>query len=102
MTSHIKTLDTLGEQIRQLRESKGILLRQVAAYLEIDTALMSKLERGERKVQKEHVVRLAKFFHVNEKELITQWLCEKILDVIENEPMAESALKMAIKNIEIK
>ena len=102
MTSQTKTHYMLGEQIRQLRESKGLLLRQAAAYLEIDTALMSKLERGERKVQKEHVIKLAKFFGVNEKELLTQWLCEKVLDVVSNEPMAEVALKMAIKNIETK
>ena len=36
----------LGNKIRSLRDEQGILQRQVAAYLEIDTPMFSKIERG--------------------------------------------------------
>ncbi|MCD6365963.1 MAG: helix-turn-helix domain-containing protein, partial [Bacteroidales bacterium] len=45
----------LGKELRKIRESKNILLRQVASYLEIDTAIISKMERGERKLNRVQV-----------------------------------------------
>jgi len=37
-----------GNRIRILREEQNLLLRQVAPMLEMDTAQLSKIERGER------------------------------------------------------
>jgi transcriptional regulator with XRE-family HTH domain len=54
-------MNPLGEKIRTLRESKGKLLRHVAAYLEIDTALISKIERGERRLTRDQVIKLANY-----------------------------------------
>mgnify|MGYP003434271655 FL=1 len=41
----------LGNKIRSLRDEQGILQRQVAAYLEIDTPMFSKIERGDRRAK---------------------------------------------------
>ena len=54
----------LENKIRSLRDEQGILQRQVAAYLEIDTPMFSKLERGDRRAKRSQVLQLAKFFHV--------------------------------------
>ncbi|HRP45550.1 MAG TPA: helix-turn-helix transcriptional regulator, partial [Ginsengibacter sp.] len=67
MTSHSMSDKTFGETIRALRESKGLLLRQVAAALEIDTALISKIERGERTAQREQVTKLAAMLEIEEE-----------------------------------
>jgi len=88
-------MNSLGEKIRALRESKGKLLRQVAAYLEIDTALISKIERGERRLTREQVIKIAKFYRVTEEELLTLWLSDKLLDTIENDPFAMQGLNKA-------
>ncbi len=88
-------MNSLGEKIRTIRESKSILLRQVAAYLEIDTALISKIERGERRLTREQVIKLAKFYNVTDEELLTLWLSDKLLDTIENEPFAMQGLNKA-------
>ncbi|WP_374212956.1 helix-turn-helix domain-containing protein [Parabacteroides faecis] len=45
-------MNRFGRRIRELREAKRLLLRQVASNLETDTAHISKLERGERKAKK--------------------------------------------------
>ncbi|MBS1539517.1 MAG: helix-turn-helix transcriptional regulator [Bacteroidetes bacterium] len=47
-----------GERLKQLREQNNLLQRQVASLLEIDTPMLSKIERGERKAKKEQVIRL--------------------------------------------
>jgi transcriptional regulator with XRE-family HTH domain len=91
-------MNSLGEKIRTIRESKSLLLRQVAAYLEIDTALISKIERGERRLTREQVIKLAKFYNVTDEELLTLWLSDKLLDTIENDPFAMQGLNKA-KNI---
>ena len=58
-----------GQRIRELREERGLLQRQLASILEIDTPMFSKIERGERKAKRSQVILLAQAFHVNEKEL---------------------------------
>ena len=75
----------LGNKIRSLRDEQGILQRQVAAYLEIDTPMFSKIERGDRRAKRSQVKKLAEYFHLDEKELLTLWLADRILDAIEGE-----------------
>lgn len=75
----------LGNKIRSLRDEQGILQRQVAAYLEIDTPMFSKIERGDRKAKRSQVILLAKYFHIDEKEMLTLWLADKVLDALEGE-----------------
>ena len=75
----------LGNKIKSLRDAQGILQRQVAAYLEIDTPMFSKIERGDRRAKRSQVPQLAKYFHVDENEMLTLWLADKILDALEGE-----------------
>ncbi len=46
-----------GVILRQNREKKGMLLRQVAAILELDTAFISKIERGEKCLKRDHLTK---------------------------------------------
>ena len=81
----IEFIMLLGNEIKSLRDEQGILQRQVAAYLEIDTPMFSKIERGDRRAKRSQVRQLAKFFHIDEKELLILWLADRILDAIEGE-----------------
>lgn len=95
-------LDTFGNTIRSLRESRGLLLRQVAAFLEVDTAFLSKLERGEKRASREMVCKLAAFLHIPEQKLLPLWLCDRIMETLNNDPYALEALKLTqqkIKNL---
>ena len=74
-----------GNKIRFLRDKQGILQRQVAAYLEIDTPMFSKIERGERRAKRSQVIQMATYFNVDEKEMLTLWLADKVLDALEDE-----------------
>ena len=75
----------LGNKIRSLRDEQGILQRQVAAYLEIDTPMFSKIERGDRRTKRSQVIQMATYFKVDEKEMLTLWLADKVLDALEDE-----------------
>ncbi|MCP4550973.1 MAG: helix-turn-helix transcriptional regulator [Bacteroidetes bacterium] len=50
----------IGQKVRELREKNDFLLRQqLAAKLDIDTAQLSKMERGERLFKKEEIIEIA-------------------------------------------
>lgn len=74
-----------GKKIRELRDENGVLQRQLAALLEIDTPMFSKIERGDRRAKREQVIKLAEYFHQDEKEMLTLWLADKVLDAVEDE-----------------
>lgn len=56
-----------GNRIRELRDKQGVLQRQLAALLEIDTPMFSKIERGDRRAKREHVIKLAEYLHQDVK-----------------------------------
>lgn len=97
---NIQTLKKTGELIREAREKKGLLLRQVASHLEIDQALLSKIERGERKATRDKIIKLATFLELNQKELLVQFLSEKIAYDLQDEDVAKEVIKVAEKKVE--
>ena len=92
-------MKTLGEIIRQKREEKKLLLRELSAMLEIDPAILSKIERGERNAKKEHIIKISKILDIDEQDLLIQFLSEKILYDIEGEEFGLEALKVAEERV---
>lgn len=88
-------MESFGNTIRKLREAKGLYIRQLAAYLEIDQALLSKIERNERRAQRKQVERIADFFDISKDKLITSWLSDKVFYDIKDERFAIDVLKEA-------
>lgn len=94
---NIFKLKTTGEIIREKREKKGLLLRQVAALLDIDTAILSKVERGERKLNREQISKVADILELDKDAILIQYLSEKILYEIQDDDLGIQALKVAEK-----
>lgn len=88
-------MNSFGNTIKTAREAKGLLLRQVAAALDIDQAIISKFERSERRPSKEQVEKFADFYELDRKALITAWLSDKIASVLHYEDNIEEILKVA-------
>ena len=74
-----------GNRIRELRDKQGVLQRQLAALLEIDTPMFSKIERGDRRAKREQVIKLAEYLHQDVKEMLTLWFADKVLDAVGTE-----------------
>lgn len=84
-----------AEKIKQLRKDSGQLQRKVAAALDVDAGLYSKIERGERPAKREQVIALASIFNTDEKELLTLWLADQIKEITEMEKdIAEEAMEI--------
>ena len=87
----------LGKRIKELREEQKLLQRQLATILEIDTPMFSKIERGDRHAKRGQVITLAQQFKVDERELLTLWLADKVLDALEEDDdnLKQEAIKIA-------
>lgn len=86
----------LGKRIKELREQQGLLQRQLAANLEIDSPLYSKIERGERRAKRAQVIKLAEMLGTDKDELLTLWLAGQVYEVVKDEKNRENALNMII------
>lgn len=91
-----------GDKIRLIRTNEKMLLRHVASALDIDTALLSKIERGIRVIKKEQIPLIAAVLKADKEELITLWLADQVMNVLKDEKMADEALKTVSKNIKKK
>lgn len=92
-------MKSLGDTIRKLREDKELPLRIVSAYLDIDQAILSKIERGQRKATREQVVKLAEYFKVKENDLLVAWLSDKLVYEVAEEKIALKALQVAEEKV---
>lgn len=89
-----------ANKIRQLREERKLLQRHLAAALDMDTPMFSKIERGERPAKRAQVITIAKLLSTDENELLTLWLADKVMDILENEKdLAGKAMEIVNKTL---
>ncbi len=69
----------LGQFIRELRKERNLTLHQVAIGVDIDSPMLSKIERSERLATTDQAKRLATFFKVDENSLLAKLMAEKII-----------------------
>ena len=92
-------MDNLGNIIRKLREAKKLPLRTVAAFLDMDQAILSKIERGQRNISRAQVVKLAGYYEAKEEDLLIAWLSDKLVYEVEDEEHAIKALQVAVEKV---
>lgn len=89
-----------GNRIKELREEQGLLQRQLAAVLGVDVPMVSKIERGDRRAKRKHVVILAQQLNASEEELLSLWLADKIIDAINDDnEVCDNALNVVRKKL---
>jgi transcriptional regulator with XRE-family HTH domain len=99
MSSQSKSTDgtdlPFGDWLRQMREAKGALQRDVAAAADMDVAVLSKIELGQRLATEDQARNLARFFGVNENEAQARRMVEKFRqEAAENPDAARRAVSM--------
>ena len=92
-------MENLGEIIKKTRNDKKLPLRTVAAFLDIDQAILSKIERGQRTATRKQVVNLAAYYKLNENDLLVAWLSDKLVNELANEEVGQRALIAAEQKI---
>jgi len=88
------------DKLKELRESHKLLQRQVAAGIDMDTAVYCKIENGDRQAREEQVRQLALFYGTPYEELRRYWLAEKVYSLVEEEKDADRILYMVAEEME--
>ena len=91
---------TIGEQLRTLREKANLSLREVSTHIGVDSSLLGKIERNERRPTKQQIKNIASFFEVEEKKLMAEFLSDQIVYKILDEEVDLNILKVAEEKIE--
>ena len=92
-------VSSFGEYIRNLRKSAELPLRKVAAKLDIDPSLLGKIERNARQPTRGVISGIAKIFNQSEKELLDEYLSDRIAYKIIEENADIAILKVAEKKV---
>jgi transcriptional regulator with XRE-family HTH domain len=91
---------TFGEQVIELREDANLSLLEVAEKIGIDTLLLGKIERSERQPTKEQIKQVAKYFKLDEKEMLKEYLSDQIAYRILEEGADLDILKVAERKVQ--
>ena len=92
-------MNKFGDVIRSKREEQEMLLRHLSAELDMDTAMLSKIERWEKTAKREHIKQLATLFKIDYNELFSFWLADQVFQLVENEEQAKTALQIVLKEL---
>lgn len=92
--------ENIGQVIKSLRLKHQKTLREVAAYLEIDQAILSKMENGKRPITEKIVRQLSQFFEEDEHQLHNLLVADRLYKIIENEKDAGDIMALLESRIE--
>ena len=97
MTNYIVMM--FAQRIKTAREKKGLLQKELATALNIDVPMYSRIERGDRNAKREHVLLLSHLLCIEQEELLSLWIADKVNAIIDNEnEVADKALKLITKS----
>ncbi|NDV67487.1 helix-turn-helix domain-containing protein [Dysgonomonas sp. 25] len=72
-------MNSIGVFLREIRSYRGETLHQVAKGVDIDSPLLSKIERGSRLPTTAQIKRISSYFSLSEIELNTMLVSERII-----------------------
>ncbi len=91
----------LAELLKHHREKKELLMRELAYKVDVDTAVISKIEKGDRKPTKEQLHKYAVALDIDHTYLHNLWLSEKVYQELKEEDNALEVLKLVTKRIKV-
>lgn len=92
-------MKSFGEYIRKIREQRDLPLRKVAAALDIDTSILSKIERNERTATKEMIPILSKILERPEKEIEIEFIQSVVGNNLGDLKYLKDGLKEILKTL---
>jgi len=92
-------MESFGALIKRIRTARGLLLREVAAGLQVDPSFLSRIESDTKRATRDHVVQLAAFLKADENELLIAYLSDRIIYELQGEKLAMKAMSVAEKKI---
>lgn len=86
---------SIGDTLKEIRETQGFHLQDVANKTSINYTSLSRIETGKRLPTKSQVQSLAVFYSYSEQELIKHLISDKILYEVQNEDLGLEGFHLA-------
>jgi transcriptional regulator with XRE-family HTH domain len=86
----------LGKFIHQLRKERNYTLKFVADKLEMDLSLLSKIENGERQIQKHMLKGISEVFELDFKKLQIDFINNRIESEFGSDPYFKESIKQLL------
>ena len=92
---------TLGENLRSLRESNKMTLKELSTLLGIDASMLGKIEKGTRQANPSIINKISQIFNVSESDLSISMISDQIADQVVKRyiQQAEQILKVAEQKV---
>ncbi len=90
----------LGEMLREQRKAKKLSLRDVSSLLDLDVAIISKLERGERAFNKKLIIAFSTLYQLDVKQLLAIFYADKLLKDIDDDEIVLDAIRLAEESVQ--
>lgn len=93
----------IGQKLKRLRTSKDISQQKLAEYLGISRPIVTLVEKGDRYLTPEEILKLSEFFNVSPNELINPKLkSEVIIHENEEEYLNEESIRISVPQKNLK
>ena len=83
-----------GDKIKELRLSKQITQRQIAAELNVAPSIYNRYENNERRVKREMLPKLSSILSVDVEELNVLWVADQVCKLLEGEQKPQDVLSI--------
>lgn len=94
-----KKMKNIGQHIKEIRHERGETLHQVAINTDIDSPLLSKIERGNRLPTIPQIKRISSYFNIPERKFMAILIAEKIISEFGISSTTHDAIKYVEKEI---
>ena len=91
--------ESFGEYIRNLRNSHGYTLTQLAAKLGIDSSALNKIETAKKNFYPKLLETLSEIFSLDEKNLKNEFYSETVAKILFDNQCSEEVLSIAAHKI---
>lgn len=91
--------ESFGEFIRNLRNSEGYTLTQLAAKLGIDSGALSKIETQKKQLDPKLLSNLCTIFNLEEDKVKNEYFSEKVAKILFDNQCSDEVLSIAAQKI---
>lgn len=88
-----------GDKLKELRLSKKITQRQIAAELSVAPSIYNRFEKNERRVKREMLSKLASVFAISEDELNKFWIADQVYKLLEFEDHPNDVISIVSEDL---
>lgn len=92
--------ETFGELIRRTRKEKSMALRELAANIDLDQSLLSKIERNQLTAPERVIFKLSRALELDYADLQKRYLSDRLYQELKNTDYSLEAVELVLQRLQ--